>query len=527
MAPVKTVVSVRRDVACNAVQCLSSTTKFGVAMCIVFVTLGVAFTYYWAFIRGRRERDMDNQLNDSFHTPMVVNHVEVSLASPRHHSADREFQATVRRPTPAVPAPVVPAPAVPAPPAVVSPQIPHGVWMPPPIYSSHFILPGPPPFPPPYASPQEPVFAPGQAPVAVPPPPLASSAQSTLPPESPPSTGHRPSRHDHTQLSVEPRQPSPGYASTISDSNTARDRSNPPVGRQAHTAALGRCRSRSSSLGVQSHSQYGDVVASSGVNEPITKSQDHVPEPSTVTYRSTHRRHASESHAQEKQSRIGRPRVQSVGGPRDATRRAIHDFFGVGDSQIGREHRSPSRSRRRSSRCRPFVAFLSGGESYVGRQDQGRAVTGEGHLDQQLVTRASGGELIRFRDSSMGRQERGRNTLRGRRRGPPPTTRGRSRGPTPFQSGVSSTGAICSFDDIDTYQASPSPASPSRRYRRRTASRSLSTERAVSQPRYILSIPENPLSPRPTDCEDLYLASVEDNNEDDDDEEEDCHPHHN
>lgn len=516
MVVAKTTASVRRDIACNTMQCLSSTAKFGVAMCIVFVTLGGAFTYYWAFIRGRRERDTDNQLNDPFHTPMVVNRVQFNLDSPRHHSADPGYQSTVRRPMPAAPAPQ----------AIVSPRIPHGVWMPPPVYSSHFILPGPPPFPPPYASPQEPVFALGQAPVAHPPSPsLTTSAQSTFPPEPPQSTEHRPSGPDYTQVAAQPRQPSPGYASTISDSNTARDRSNTPVGRQAHTEALGRCRSRSSSLGVQSHSQYDEIVASSGVNEPITKSQDHVPKPSTTTNRSIHRRHASETHAQEKQSRIGRPRVQSVGEPRDVTHRAMHDIFRVGDTQIGREHHSKSRSRRCSSRRRPFVALLSGGESFVGRQDQDRDIIGEGHLDQP-VAHPSGKELVRARDASMGRQDRGRNTHGSRRRGPPPTSRGRSRGPSPYQSGVSSTGAICSFEGSDTYQASPSPASSSQRYRR-TASRSISAERAVSRTRYILSIPESPRTPRPTESEDLYLASVEDNTEEEEEEDNDdndCHP---
>lgn len=514
MAPAKTIASLRRNDACDYLQCLSSTTKFGVAMCIICVTLGGAFVYYWAFIRGRRERDADNQLNDPFRFSTVANRFDFNLPSLRQYSPDPEDPAITRRP----------APAVPEPPAAASQQVPYDFWTAPPMYSSHLFIPGPPPFPPPYTSHQQPVFVPAQAAVVLPPPPpLVPSAPSAIVSESPPIVDHGPSQHDERQLAVQLRQPSPGYASTIPDSNSARGQSNPPVGRRTPTDALYRACSRSSSLSAQSLTQHGHLVVHSGINEPVIERQVRFSETPTATNRSAHRRHNSEHTGHEDQSRIGRPRYQSVGEPRPATRGVTDGIFGVGDTRVGREHHSKSRSRRRSSRHRPFVAFLSGGESYVGRQDQGRDVVGESHLDEPS-TRPSARESSRARDPSMGRQDRGRNTPRGRRLGPPPTSRGRSRAPSPSRSGVSSTGALCSFEGSDKHQSSSSPAISSPRHRR-PASRSLSTERSLSQPRRILGIPENSLGPSPhsTDSQDLYLASVEDNAEDDDD---DCHPHH-
>lgn len=512
MAPAKSIASLRRDVACDYLQCVSSTTKFGVAMCIVCVTVGGAFVYYWAFIRGRRERDADNQVNDPHRFSTIANRFE--FPSLRHCSPDPEVPAVTRRP----------APAVPEPPAVVSQQVPYDFWTAPPMYSSHFFVPGPPPFPPPYASHQQPIFVPAQAAVVLPPPPpFAPSAPPTVVPESPPIVDHGSSHNDERQLVVQVRQPSPGYASTIPDSNSARGQSNPPVGRRTPTDALYRDRSRSSSLSTQSHTQHGQLVVQSGINEPVLERQVHFPETPTATNHSAHRRHKSENTGHENQSRIGRPRFQSVGEPRPATRGFTDGIFGVGDNRVGREHHSKSRSRRRSSRHRPFTALLEGGESYVGRQDQGRGIVGKGAPDQP-GRRPSVGEPSGARNPSVGRQDRGRNTPRGRRLGPPPTSRGRSRAPSPSKSGVSSTGALCSFEGSNKDQPSPSPAASSRRHHR-PASRSLSTERGLSRPRRILGIPENPPSPSPhsADSQDLYLASVEDNTEEDDN---DCHPHH-
>lgn len=512
MAPVKTIASLRRDVACDYLQCVSSTTKFGVAMCIVCVTLGGAFVYYWAFIRGRRQRDIDNQLNNPFRLSTVANRFDLNLPSLGHHSPDPEAPATVHRP----------APAAPESPAVVPQQVHFDFWTAPPMYSSHLFIPGPPLFPPPYASHQQQVFVPAQAAVVVPPPPpIVPTAPSTILSESSPIANDSPSQHDERQLVVQLRQPSPGYASTIPDSNSTRGQSNPPIGRQTPTDALSRHRSRSSSLSAQSHNQHGQLVVHSGINETVMERRVHFPETPTGTHRSVHRRHHSENAGRENQSRIGRPRFQSVGEPRPATSGVMDDVFGVGDSRVGRGHQSKSRSRRRSSRNRLFTAMLSGGESFVGRQDQGCGLVGIG---DQTRRRPSVGESSRARDPSVGRQERGLSTPRGRRLGPPPTSRGRSRGPSPSKSGVSSTGAICSFEGSNKDQPPSSPASSSQRYRRTGSSRGLSTERGLSRPRRILGIPENPPSPTPqsTDSQDLYLASVEDNTEDDD---EDCHHH--
>lgn len=514
MTSAKTIASLRRDIACDYLQCLSSTTKFGVAMCIVCVTLGGAFVYYWAFIRGRRERDTDNQVNDPFHFSTVADRFDFNLPSLRHYSPDPEVPAIISRP----------APAVPEPPAVDSQQVPYDFWTSPPMYSSHLFIPGPPPLPPPYASYQQPFFVPAQTAVVLPPPgPLVSSAPSTIVSESPQIVDHRPSQHDERQLAVQLRRPSPGYASTIPDSNSAHGQSSPPVGRRTPTNALYRTPSRSSSLSTQSHTQHGQLVVHSGINEPVIERQVHSPETPTATYLSAHRRHNSEINGHEIQSRIGRPRFQSVGETRPATHGVADGIFGVGDTRVGRDHHSKSRSRRRSSRHRPFTALLSGGESYVGRQDQGRGIVGKGDPDQP-GRRPSVVESFRARDASVGRQERGFSTPRGGRLGPPSTSRGRSRGPSPSKSGVSSTGAICSFEGSDKHQPSSSPAFSSQKHRR-SASRSLSTERGLSRPRRILGIPENPPNPSPhsTDSQDLYLASVEDNTEEDDD---DCRPHH-
>lgn len=506
MVPAQNIATLRRNVACNKLQCLSATAKFGIAMCIVLVTLGSAFIYYWAFIRGRRNRDTDNRIDDSVHELSVVNRTEINLTSPQHRSYKANDQVITHRPKPAPPTP----------PAVSFQQTPNDVAMPPFMQPPRFILPGPPMFLPAYVMHQQPVFVPLQATVSIRPPPLAPSIPLGPLPGALQSPGHLASRRDQHGNPVQPRRPSPGYANTISDSSPARRRSVPPVEHHSPKESASRASSHSSSLGTESRARFEELVAHSGLTEPVDEDNVHHPGTSSAANRRPHRRQASDSNDQEEeQSRIGRPRVQSVGQPRLATRRSMHDIFGAGDTRVGREHRRESRGRRQHSRPRPFSAFFGVAESYVGRPDSGRCISRENQLDNQSAC-SSAQETYKVRNSTEGRKNCGRDTSGDHRHGPPRATQAQNdRGRSPAQSGVSSTGAICSFDGSDQHQQGSSQGYSSQRYRRRDSSRSVSIERGLGHPRRVTSNPASVLGRHPTVSRDLSLVSKEDDAEDD------------
>ncbi|KAJ4391949.1 hypothetical protein N0V93_005569 [Gnomoniopsis smithogilvyi] len=495
MAPAKNLALLRRDATCNALQCLSPIARGGIAMCIVLVTLGSIFAYYWAFIRGRRDKDVDSQIDTSTHELSMVNHIRISNSSPHQRSPYVDDQALVRRPTPAF-------------------QMPPNTAWPPSMYPPQFILPGPPMFAPAYVIQRQPVFGPIQAPVAIPPPPLPPLGPVTSPSGVLRKTVNRSSQDDQYQTSVRPRQPSPGYASTVSEYSPGRGRSSPPQGGRSQRGSPISARSRSSSLGTKSRGRFEKLVAHSGVTEPVDEHNEGLPKIPSASNSSTHRRHSLDNHAQEYQSRIGHPRVQSVGEPRLDTRWAMNDVFGVGDTRVGGEHRREFRNLRQPARPQILSAFFGAGESRVGRPGYERCNFREEQLSQpppQFQARKS----FKVGDSSIGRKDCVHKTSRNHGDSHLGRTQAQdTRGSSSADSVVSSTGAICSFEGSDQFPQGSVHGYSSQRYCQ-AASRSVSTELGLARPHRALSNPESLVSPCSVDSRDLSLASEEEDAEDD------------
>lgn len=501
MASAKNTAPLRRDAPCNVLQCLSAIAKIGIALCIVLVTLGSAFTYYWAFVRGRRDKDTGSQIDDSVRELSVINPLGTNLTSPHPRSPGANGRTIIHRPTPTLQDTT----------ATSSQNLSYNTAMPHSIRPSQFILPGPPMVPPAYAMQQQPGFVPFQAPVALRPTSLPTPALG-FPSGALGHPGQRLSCHEQRRSTTQPRQPSPGYASTIPDLSPAHGRSSLPGGRRSRRESPLRGRSRpSSSLDTETRVQFENLIAQSGVAEPVDEDNDRHSSTSGAAGRRSQRRHTLDSHARENQPCIGHPRIQCFGEPHMATCRARQSIFRVGDTRVGREHGRESCSRRRASQSRFLSTFLGPGESFVCAQGHRRCVSGDNQLGQ-LPTHSSPENLFRARDSSIGRKERGHNPPIGHSRGA--TQAENINGPSPAQSGVSSTGAICSFEGSDWYPQESSLGHSSQRYRHAT-SRSLSDQRGLARPRRVLSNPESLLSPRSTDSRDLSLASEEEGAEDD------------
>lgn len=502
MTPTKNLAVLQRDGACNDLQCLSSTAKIGIAMCIVLVTVGGAFTYYWAFIRGRRNKDTDSQIDDSVHELSVIVQVDNGRPPPHHRSPDADDQTIIHRPTP------VPSDT----PDINSQQTPNDIAMRPGVHLPHVILPGPPILTLAYVIHQQPVLVPILSTVALPSPPSAPSCPwaSPGPPRRP---NHRALRHDQRRESVQPRQPSPGYASTISDSSSTRSPSSPIAGRHSRRDSPVRARSRSSSLGTESRTRFEDFVTHSGVTESVNKDSAYTSEESSAANRSNQPRYTSDIHPQEDQSRVGRPRIQTIDEPRLTSCRAMPDVLAVGDTRMGREHHHESRGRRQCSRPHPMQALFSAGESHVGRRDPGHRLSREDHRDPSHA-RPWVRELLRVRGCSVGKERSGSNTIQDRPHNSSQATHVQDiQELSPAQSDISSTGAICSFEGSDHHQVFYQGGSYA--IYRRGPPRNLSTERGLARPRRVLGNPDSLLSPRSTDSRDLSLASDEDDTEDD------------
>lgn len=488
MAPARDMAHSRRNAECNSVQCLSPIAKIGVAMCIVLVTLGGAFTYYWAFIRGRRDEETDSQIDNSSHELSSIRRT-----SPHQRSPGADDQAIIHRPKPALQSP----------PAANLQHIMYHAAIPPSIWPPQFILPGPPLFPPAYVMQQQPVLFASQTPLSLSPPPLPPSAPLAAPSGTPRQPGNHSLGFSQHQSSMRPRQPLPGYASTISDFSPARGRSRTPLGSRSQPGSSSSARSGSSSLDTESRAQFEEFVANSGIAEPVNADNGRLPGLSSTANRRTNRRHTLDSHAQGDQSRIGRSRAHWADEPRLATCR-------IDDTRMSHEHRREYRTCCQPSRPRLLSASFSAGESYVGRHNPEHCVFGE------PLPHSPFGGFSRVGESSVRRKHRRHITPKEHRYDPLRITQAQNtRGPSPAQSDVSSTGAICSFEGSDQFLQRPSRDYSSRRHGH-TAFRSLSTERGLVRPHRVLSNPESLLSPRSTDSRDLFMTSEEVEAEDDD-----------
>lgn len=461
-------------------------------MCIVLVTLGSAFVYYWAFIRSRRDKATGSQIDGSVHGLSTVKRVQSDRPLPRHCSPRADDQVIIRRPTPTPP--LIPA--------ANSQRTSNSIAISPSIHAPHFILPGPPSFPSQYVMHQQPILVPVLPPVALPSPPMAPELKLTSYSGPPQRPGPPTSRHNPRPSPTQPREPSLGHASTVSNSSSARGRPGPPFRRLSKRDANIRPRSRSSSLGTESRTRFEDLVARSGITEPVSEINAPVLKTPGASNRSTHRHHTSDSRAQEKQPRSACRRVQSVSEPPFAARRPIHDVLSVGETRVGREHRRGSRSRCQPLRTCFISSFFSAGESYVGRQRPTSRISREDHRGHSPV-HTSARKSLRDRNSAVGRDAHRGNPSGDRLYGPHGAPQSQNiRGSSPAQSCVSSTGAICSFDDSDQHQKGSSKGCTSQRYRR-----SLSSECDLGHPRRVLNNSEDLVGPWSTDPRDLSLAS--------------------
>lgn len=230
MAPLQFGSLATRDSGCESLSCLSETSKTGVALCIVFVTIGIAFTYYWAHIRGKLNKDdtMSDE-GDPITELRVVTRGQSSPSHVRHYSTNQPIQITICRTTPVAQTTILGSPSIPTTVAahpegpvagnvqtVANALAPQCVFAQPPT--------APPYFGPPYTAPPLVDFALPGAPLVVPAPPTSAPG---------PVKYIDPRARQDVQPYL-PEEPSPGYATTIpSDSGWDRGLPSPPTARRA------------------------------------------------------------------------------------------------------------------------------------------------------------------------------------------------------------------------------------------------------------------------------------------------------